>query len=320
MQRQAARAALGRRALALDSACAATTTTTTTTPALYGRQPFSTTTAVQGDGNEFSRGPPPSSRQRSQQAAERLGQLSQSSSFTRPTGFVDARSFRKPEGGATGDSSRIISIQSLRGRGGLDGGRRGAKKVANEVPKAVVYSEAEKAVMDRSEQGIVRDYVPTVQMKDLSGYGAPVATDTTLGQVETALRTMRIMGGGNAFNSDAGVTVDARAVRRRYLKEKKPVFFNTLEEKDWAERASPGLKVTMPEVATRKAIVDLTIRGQYEAPAYVEVTDAMGTITNYHNSTFSYTGAHSRAFIEKVQSLLPVDTTARPADEQKKLP
>lgn len=174
--------------------------------------------------------------------------------------------------------------------------------------------------MDRSEQGIVRDYVPTVQMKDLSGYGAPVATDTTLGQVETALRTMRIMGGGVAFNSDAGVTVDARAVRRRYLKEKKPVFFNTLEEKDWAERASPGLKVTMPEVATRKAIVDLTIRGQYEDPGYADVTDTMGTIANYHNSTFSYTGAHSRAFVEKVQSMLPVDTTARPVDEKKKLP
>jgi hypothetical protein len=151
-------------------------------------------------------------------------------------------------------------------------------------------------------------------MKDLSGYGAPVATDTALGQVETALRTMRIMGGGVAFNSDAGVTVDARAVRRRYLKERKPVFFNSLEEKDWAESASRGLKVTMPRKATRKAIIDLTVRGQYEDTGFADVTDTMGTIANYHNSTFSYTGAHARAFVEKVQSLLPVDTTARRAD------
>ncbi|KAK1832829.1 hypothetical protein QBC39DRAFT_347577, partial [Podospora conica] len=183
--------------------------------------------------------------------------------------------------------------------------------------EATVWSDAEKAVMDRADQGIVREYVPTVQMRDLSGYGAAVATDTTLGQVETALRTMRIMGGGNAFNSDAGVTVDGDAVRHRYLHEKKPVFFNTMEERDWAKRAAGGRGFSAPDASTKKAIIDLTIRGQYEAPGYADVTDTMGTIANYHNSTFSYTGAHSEAFVQKMKSLLPIDTTARPADERR---
>ena len=376
MQRQAARAALRRSALALDSTCMAKAAPIT--PTLHGRQPFSTSSAAQNDNNPFSRGPPPA-HERSQEAADRLGRLP----LARPSGFVDARSFRDMKATAPADSSKIISIRSIRGRGGLGrggtargpmgrggmgrgpvgrggvdngfsrsppdagpggfqrtgsftsrggsggrGGMRGRGRGGRDArggrgppnkPQKLKYSQEEQAIFDRNEQGIVREYVPTVQMKDLSGYGAPVATDATLGQVETALRTMRIMGGGNAFNSDAGVTVDARSVRRRYLKERKPVFFNSLEEKDWAERASRQLKVTMPEDATKKGIIDLTIRGVYEAPGYADLSDAIGTVANYHNSTFSYTQAHSQAFVEKIRSLLPVDTTARPAGEQKKL-
>ncbi|KAK3341082.1 hypothetical protein B0T25DRAFT_329789 [Lasiosphaeria hispida] len=202
------------------------------------------------------------------------------------------------------------------GRGGADGKKRAAKKkgpdsdsVANQ-PK-LVWNPEEQALVNRIEQGVVTDYTPAVTLKTLSGYGPAVATDASLGKVELALRSMRIMGGGQAFNSDAGVTVDYKAMFHRYRHERKPVFFNSAEEKAWLESSKEDFKVARPAKDIKTMIIETAILGKYDPPSFVDMKDTVGTLENYHGRTFSYTASNSEAFIEKVQSLLPAQSAPK---------
>ncbi|KAK0731140.1 hypothetical protein B0H67DRAFT_563885 [Lasiosphaeris hirsuta] len=194
------------------------------------------------------------------------------------------------------------------GRGSGDDKKRAKKKgpdsdsVANQ-PK-LVWNPEEQALVNRIEQGVVTDYTPVVTLKTLSGYGPAVATDASLGKVELAMRSMRIMGGGQAFNSDAGVTVDHKAMFHRYRHERKPVFFNSAEEKAWLESSKEDFKVGKPAKDIKTMIVETAILGKYDPPSFVDMKDTVATLENYHGRTFSYTAANSQAFIEKVQSLL----------------
>ncbi len=166
------------------------------------------------------------------------------------------------------------------------------------------FSAEEQAVVDRIEKGVVVPYDPKVTQDSLSGYGAAIATDAPLGQVETALRTMRIMTGGMAFNSDSGVTADVTAIMKRYG-EKKPIFVHSAEEKAWIERAKPKYQLSEPTAEIKKAIVDAVVLGKHEAAQFSELSDTSAIMANYHGRSYTYRASDSQRFMDKVQSLLP---------------
>ncbi|KAK3393789.1 hypothetical protein B0H63DRAFT_459220 [Podospora didyma] len=194
-----------------------------------------------------------------------------------------------------------------RGRGGARRGRKdgGANNFKDDQSKMRI-SPAEQELINRVEQGEVTSYTPSVTSATLLGYGPAVSTDASIGKVETALRTMRIMGGGRAFNADDGVTADAKEAMRRYRHEKKPLFLNSLAEKAWIESVKPhDLRIKAPEEATKRAIVDMAVLGKYEAPVFADVTDTMGTLASYHGRDSSYKNSDISEFTAKVRALLP---------------
>lgn len=195
-----------------------------------------------------------------------------------------------------------------RGRGGRGRGRgaRRGQQAERQVKRGgkLEWSEEERAVINRLEQGEVVPFEPKVTLDSLTGYGAAVATDAPIGQVESALRTMRLMTGGMAFNADSGVTADLRTVIRRY-REKKPIFVHSKEEKAWIESAHPKLLVAGPDAGTKKAIIDAAILGKYDETKFAATRDARATVLNYHARSFTYRASDSQKFMDKVLSLLP---------------
>ncbi|SPQ18611.1 f79d67be-3683-49c0-9c75-bdbfee244369 [Thermothielavioides terrestris] len=251
---------------------------------------------------------------------------------------------------ASSSAPRILNVRSLRGglRGGFRGGRsaslrRGAGPGLGESgpggdaplggpefgrPRLgggragfgfggkLVWSPEEQAVLDRLDKGEVVPYEPKLTLDSLSGYGAAIATDAALGQVESAIRTMRLMTGGMAFNSDSGVTTDLDVVNKR-ARQGLPIFLHSKGEKDWIERGRRGMRVVEADPATKKAIIDAAVRGKYEAPGFAEISDVKATMANYHSRTFTYSAADSKKFIDKVLSLLPAQAGSKPGAQAK---
>ena len=178
------------------------------------------------------------------------------------------------------------------------------------------WNREERALVNRMEQGEVVPFEPRVTVESLTGYGAAVATDAPMGQVETVLRTMRLMTGGMAFGADAGVTADVPAVMKRYA-AKKPIFLHSKAEKAWIESAQPRLRVAPPDAGTKKAIVDAAILGKYPTAGFAEAGDIKATMANYHARTFTYMPSDSQKFVDKVLSLLPAQGGAKPAVQRK---
>lgn len=167
-------------------------------------------------------------------------------------------------------------------------------------------TEEEKAFVRNLEQGTVTEYVPKLTPDLLLGYGPPVSTDVSLGKVETALRTMRILGGGQPFNPDSGVTSDPTGVKRRYVHEKKPVFFSSTEEKEWVKDSLDKFALSQgPEKKTKKMILETSVLGKYEAPKYVEsITDTVKVVEHYQKGTFAYAPSDAEKFMGKLNHLL----------------
>ncbi|KAK3949540.1 hypothetical protein QBC32DRAFT_326898 [Pseudoneurospora amorphoporcata] len=185
-------------------------------------------------------------------------------------------------------------------------------------------TEEEQAFLRGLEQGKVTEYVPKLTPDTLVGYGPPVATDVALGKVESALRTMRILGGGLPFNTESGVTSDPTAVKHRYLHEKKPVFFSSVEEKKWLEESLDKFALSQgPKSKTKRDILETSVLGKYEAPRFVEsITDTVAMVDKYQGATFSYKPSDADKFKAKLNQLLaagqPRAAAAAPAAAQKK--
>ncbi|KAA8631624.1 hypothetical protein SMACR_08064 [Sordaria macrospora] len=199
-------------------------------------------------------------------------------------------------------------------RGGEKKPRRGEDE--DERPP----SEEEIAFINTLEQGKVSEYVPKLTPDTLLGYGPPMATDAALGKVETALRTMRILGGGLPFNTESGVTSDPTAVKHRYLHEKKPVFFSSVEEKEWLEESLDKFALSQgPKDKTKRAILETSVLGKYEAPKFVEsITDTVAMVEKYQGSTFSYASSDANKFKAKLNQLLAAGQPRAAAPAQKK--
>lgn len=173
----------------------------------------------------------------------------------------------------------------------------------------------------KQEQGTVRKYTPTLTLESLRGYGPAVASDSALGRVETALRAMRIMAGSRPFNSTSSFAHDVHDDWQTYAAEKKPLFFDTMEEREWVQQYGPGRlkRLQPPSDVTKKAILHVTIAGKYDAPKFAEVGDTETMMAKYHAREGTYTLSDGKAFDEKVLSLLPRTAQAgrQPAVDEK---
>ncbi|EAA35804.1 hypothetical protein GE21DRAFT_115 [Neurospora crassa] len=184
-------------------------------------------------------------------------------------------------------------------------------------------TEEEKAFLRGLEQGKVTEYVPKLTPDTLLGYGPPVATDAALGKVESAMRTMRILGGGLPFNDQSGVTSDPTAIKHRYVHEKKPVFFSSVEEKEWVRESLDKFAVSEgPEKKTKQKILETSVLGKYEEPKYVEsLTETVKMVEKYQGGTFSYAPSDADKFNKKLNQLLAAGlprAAPAPAQAQKK--
>ena len=191
------------------------------------------------------------------------------------------------------------------------------KKPVNDRDEKFVLSPEEQTVINRIDQGVRVPYTPVLTIDNLLGNGPAVATDAALGRAETAIRTMRILGGGMAFNSDVNVTGDPEAARKRYYEEKKPVFMHSVAEKEWLEK-SANLTFKPTHNSTRQAIIDQAILGKYKEPKFADLQDTINTAANYQNRTFTYKGSDSKMFFDKLKSLLPAAKPAASASRASK--
>ncbi|KAK0670408.1 hypothetical protein QBC41DRAFT_318097 [Cercophora samala] len=201
------------------------------------------------------------------------------------------------------------------GGGGGKGRATGDKKERKEKPKdasegKMVLSPGEKAVVDRYEKGEVVPFLPRLEEKDLSGYGGGLATSAQWGKVQSVIQTMRLMGGGMAFNSDSGVTMDITAVKKRVFKEGKPIFFNSRGEREWLAQGEKWFNGRAPQKA-REAVLELAVLGKYKKAGYKELGDVEGLIENYTGKTWSYRQEDQKKFLDKVMSLLPAEEAAK---------
>ncbi|KAB5549764.1 hypothetical protein GE09DRAFT_183239 [Coniochaeta sp. 2T2.1] len=215
--------------------------------------------------------------------------------------------------GGRGNSSRGGGRGT--GRGGRGGGMRKKfdkkdKKKDNDDDKfyKLTWSKEEQEFIDADEQGVVTKYTPSATLADYSGYGPALATDSPLGKVESALRSMRIVGGGKPFCPD-GYYTDDKATLKRYREEKKPVFFDDVKEKEWLVQMT-GFNLEKkgiegPDEKTKAAIIQSAIQGKYPAPKFVDLKNTIETLANYHTKQDTWMPTDGKAFDDKVRSLLP---------------
>ena len=169
-----------------------------------------------------------------------------------------------------------------------------------------MWSAEEQILVNNMEQGVVTQYTPEVTHQTLAGYGPAIATNNSVSQVERALRSMRILAGGRAFNSEV-VYDDPRRTLRKYYQEKEPLFFDTLRQKDWLEGQRQGTKMHPAKTATRTAIVQSAILGKYEAhgPKFADAKNASATALSYLGKHVTYRPKDIEMFTSKLASLLP---------------
>jgi hypothetical protein len=176
-----------------------------------------------------------------------------------------------------------------------------------------MWNAEEQEWVNHVEQGVVTPYNPSLTLESLVGYGPAIATDSNLGKVESAMRSMRILGGAMAFNSD-GLRLEPTEYVKRYYQEK-PVFFHSKQEKDWVEAAKPGVKFSPLSEATKTAIIDAAILGKYEAPQSIPVGNTLEAIKSYQIRNATVTAEDGDKFNQKMQSLLPASMLPKEASK-----
>lgn len=212
-------------------------------------------------------------------------------------------------------------------RGGGRGGGRGGKGMGKKDDKKksrkkdfdedkyykLTWSKDEQAYIDANEQGVVTNYTPSATLADYSGYGPALATDSPLGKVESAMRSMRILAGGKPFCAD-GYYTDDKAMLKRYREEKKPVFFDDVKEKEWLVKMT-GFNLEKegiqgPDEKTKAAIIQSAIQGKYTAPKFAGLKNTMEVLAQYHAKQDTWMPTDGKTFDDKVRSLLPTNRKA----------
>ncbi|KAJ9130859.1 hypothetical protein NKR23_g11995 [Pleurostoma richardsiae] len=249
--------------------------------------------------------------------------------FRRPLGLSGAAGGSKAPGGGSGPRPGFRprfgpraggprtggpgGMKAGGGRGGMRGARgkprRQAKK-KDEGPAAALkdrkLSEEEQAYVDSMEQGVELPYKPSVSFETLVRHAPAVATSSKLAQIETAMKSMRLLGRGRPFVPDSYQS-DPDAAMARYRRGE-PAFLSQPDEEAWVREITAPKRAEPLEAAseiTRKTIVDLSIKGKYVLPKSPSRSDVLGTLQSYHLRSSTYQVRDGQAFDAKVQSLLP---------------
>ncbi|KAJ2905718.1 Glutarate-semialdehyde dehydrogenase DavD [Zalerion maritima] len=161
---------------------------------------------------------------------------------------------------------------------------------------------------EAKERGPMTAFNPSLTKDDLHGFMPSIATADGDGARESAMRNLLLLGGGQPY--DRGGAMDAEDAALR-LRLHRPLFFNTEEEKEWMMKVlHRGQKKYMKFGAgthdkTKRAITDLSVKGEYEEPKHVGIDDAVGVAHMVHIQDGTYTKRHVDGFEGKLKSLLP---------------
>lgn len=179
--------------------------------------------------------------------------------------------------------------RGARGRGARGGGRGGARggrqskddedgrtderndMEAEDLIGMPLSEPLQEHVKQFDEAGPVRAYKPSTTLESLIGWGPAVATNTALGQVETAMRAMRIMGGGRAYSEleqSFGITD-----LRRWTSAGKPIMYSRPEQKE------ASMKMLNPDEMERR--VDRIVQDTVERLKEKYGTDYEGFVRAY---------------------------------------
>ncbi|TPX17968.1 uncharacterized protein E0L32_011969 [Thyridium curvatum] len=212
---------------------------------------------------------------------------------------------RRP-GGGPGGAARGRRPRRKRddGPGGRDSKAGGGK---------LVFTAEEQKWLDGVQQGVAAPYTPSLTLESLVGHGPATASAAAapLSQLETALRGMRLVAGGEAFSADVRNPAQTQARLAEQAESQRPVFFH-----DAAERAAFGkdLLRDKPSEGVQKAILQNMFAGTYAQPQFAAAaTDTLATARNYHDRDCTYQPEDSKAFEDKVRSLLPKQQPAAAA-------
>ena len=150
----------------------------------------------------------------------------------------------------------------------------------------------------------VTKFEPEVTVDSLAGWLPGLATADGYGTRGTAAKNLLVLGGGQPYGEDE--MRDERADFKRF-RLGMPVFYNTVEEKEWVARVWKR-KINAkrePNDTTKTAIKDYGLRGLYEAPKPAELEDTVGTSHTKHVLDGTYLKKDINAFEDKLRSLLP---------------
>ena len=174
----------------------------------------------------------------------------------------------------------------------------------------------EQDAIERADE-VATPFTPSLTLESLAGHGPALATDCSLGKMETGMRNMRILGGGKPFDPSGPYSAPDDRVKR-YYQEKKPIFFDDVEEKNWMRSIVGNVQLRPPRDNTKTAILQASIQGKYSAPEFVASNDTLGTTTNYHTREATYSARHAAEFDAKLRSLLPSGAAKGPPKPETK--
>ncbi|KAI6381611.1 hypothetical protein MCOR25_001085 [Pyricularia grisea] len=206
-----------------------------------------------------------------------------------------------------------------RGRGGSRGGEKREKSrnlINGLTPEEAEISKEMNANYDALNAGTPGIYTPSTNAESLKGWRPAVPTSTgSAGMVEGAIRAMRVLGGGQAFNTESGPN-HPRDTEHRYHSEK-PIFFSDPKERDYLIQETPLRSIRGPGEETKEAIMSAVVRGEYEGPKFAEMTQVLPTLAMFHRQNSTYKASDAQRFADKVASLLPGAPRPAPGKQPK---
>ncbi|TLS24671.1 hypothetical protein PpBr36_09002 [Pyricularia pennisetigena] len=201
-----------------------------------------------------------------------------------------------------------------RGQGGSRGGEN--KEKAKLTPEEAEICKKLDARYDRLNAGTAGIYTPSTSVESLKGWRPAVPTSTgSAGMVEGAIRAMRVLGGGQAFNTESGPN-HPRDTEHRYHSEK-PIFFSDPKERDYLIQETHLRSIRGPGEETKEAIMSAVVRGEYEGPKFADMTQVMPTLAMFHRQNSTYKASDAQRFADKVASLLPGAPRPAPGKQPK---
>lgn len=163
----------------------------------------------------------------------------------------------RPSAGGRGGGGGRFGARQQKGRGGGRGGReRGSgkgkkegkrgEKNGNEADMDDIGQDRllEEYVENFDAGGVERAYTPSTTLESLVGWGPAVATNTAMGQADTAVQNLRVMGGGrgHAEKESGFELIDVQ----RSLSSGTPIYYSNAEQKR-------GVKLTLCQGAVEEA-------------------------------------------------------------------